>query len=210
MTNFIQSNINIDGYVDTIRSDFSTSTPTHRVVSEITVMASMQEFFEYRMCLGCGIPYIEFLGTAEDWAKLKVNLLKLKQMLKPIEKQIELEEWWDEVERICDKVYETVKGNVDKEWWSNIIRITTSNSFGSGGGTDVTYDGWFLTKLLNKKRALSSLGALPSGLVSVPLTINNNGTESKAAIVSGIAGIKIDESKDIPVVEATHGWAMFQ
>ena len=45
MTDLIQSNIKVDRYVDTIRSDFSTSTETHRIVSEITVMSSMQEFF---------------------------------------------------------------------------------------------------------------------------------------------------------------------
>ena len=57
MTNLIQSNIKVDGYVDTIISDFSTSTSTHRIVSEITVMSSMQEFFEYTCMLMCGIVY---------------------------------------------------------------------------------------------------------------------------------------------------------
>jgi hypothetical protein len=93
MTNLIQSNINIEGYVDAIRSDFSTSTPTNKVVSEIMVMSSMQEYFEYTMMMLCGIPYIEFMGTAQDWKQLKVKLLKLKEMLKPIEKEIGLVEW---------------------------------------------------------------------------------------------------------------------
>ena len=64
--------------------------------------------------------------------------------------------------------------------------------------------------MLNKRHGVKSLDALPSGLVSVPLTINNNGAVSKAAIVSGIAGMKIDDSKEIPVLEAVHGWSMFE
>ena len=107
-TNLIQSNIKVDGYVDTIRSDFSTTTSTHRIVSEITVMSSMQEYFEYTANILCGIPYIEFLGTEEDWEILKVKFLKLKNMLQPIQKEIKLGEWWNEVEAICDKLIETI------------------------------------------------------------------------------------------------------
>ena len=212
MTNLIQSNINIEGYVDTVSSNFSTSTPTHRIVSEIMVMSSMQEYFEYIMTILCGIPYIEFLGSEDDWAMLKVQLYKLKEMLKPIEKEIKLEGWWDEVAVIFDKILQSVRGDVDIEWWTNILVITQSETFGCGRRKreiETTYDGWFITKLLNKKYGVTSLRALKSGLVSVPLTINNNGLISKAAIVSGIAGMKIDESKDVPVVESTHGWVIF-
>ena len=209
MTNLIQSNINIEGFVDSIRSDFSTSTPTHKIVSEIMMMSSMQEYFDYTMCVLCGIPYIEFMGTAQDWEKLKAKLLKLKELLKPIQKEIGLVEWWDEITIVCDKINQSIQGNVDVEWWTNILRITHSQSFGSGGGRS-NYDGWFITKVLNQKHGVSSLSKLPSGLVSIPLKIDNNGAISEAAIVSGIAGMKIDDSKDVPVVESTHGWAMFQ
>ena len=71
MTNLVQSNIKVDGYVDTIRSDFSTSTSAHRIASEITIMSSMQEYFEYVMHFMCGIPYIELLGNEQDWVQLK-------------------------------------------------------------------------------------------------------------------------------------------
>ena len=72
------------------------------------------------------------------------------------------------------------------------------------------YDGWFIGILLNKKGGVSSLRELPSGLVSVPLIINNNGHISNASIVAGIAGMKIDDSEDVPAVEAAHGWALFE
>jgi len=208
MTDLIQSNIKVDKYVDTVRSDFSTSTKTHRIVSEITVMSSMQEFFEYCMRTFCGIPFVELGGSEEDWLKLKTKLLALKKMLQPILKSIGLNPaWWRKVELISDKLVETYRGNGNKEWWSKIL---SHESHGFGSGSYTTYDGWFLKDLLNISKEVESFSSIPSGLVSVPLIFDNNGHETDGAIVSGIAGIKIDETSHIPVVSSTHGWAIFK
>ena len=72
------------------------------------------------------------------------------------------------------------------------------------------YDGWFITKLLNNKNGINNLNKIPSGLASVPLTIDDNGHISYAAIVSGIAGMKVDASSGTPLAEAVHGWAIFR
>jgi len=208
MTDLIQSNIKVDKYVDTIRSDFSTSTETHRIVSEITVMSSMQEFFEYCCRSDCGIPFVELEGSEEDWLKLKTKLLALKKMLQPIHESIGLTPaWWKKVEWISDKLVETYRDNGDKEWWSKIL---SKESHGFGSGSYTTYDGWFLRDLLNISCEVEDFSSIPSGLVSVPLIFDNNGHETDGAIVSGIAGIKIDETSKIPVVSSTHGWAIFQ
>jgi uncharacterized alkaline shock family protein YloU len=207
MTDKIQSNIKVQGYVDAIRSDFSTSTPTHRIVSEITAMSSMQEFFEFCMRTCCGIPYVEVLGQKEDWVQLKTKFTMLRNLLKPVSVEIGLTDWWDRVEIVCDKLIETVNGNGDKEWWGQIF---TREQHGFGSGSYVTYDGWFLRDIFNIPRTVESLSSLPSGLVSVHLVFDDNGIETQGAIVSGIAGIKIDESKGIPSVESTHGWAIFR
>lgn len=210
MTNLVQSNIKVDGYVDTIRSDFTTSTSVHRISSEITIMSSMQEYFEFVMHFMCGIPYVELLGTEGDWMHLKQKFLALKSLLLPIENHIDLEDWWDRIEVILDKLIDSYRGNADINWWTNIFRYTEENSFGSGG-PDYDFDGWFLKDLLNiKSSIISSLGDVPSGLVSVPLKfVLEDGSEVKGALSSGIAGIKLDKSKNPPVVEATHGWAIF-
>ena len=57
---------------------------------------------------------------------------------------------------------------------------------------------------------MKSFGSIPSGLVSVPLIFDEYGQETKGAIVSGIAGIKVDETHKVPVVSSTHGWAIFR
>ena len=167
----------------------------------------MQEFFEYCMSTMCGIPFVEMEGTEDDWLMLKSKLTDLKKMLQPIHKKIGLNAaWWMKVERICDKLIETHRGNGDKEWWSKIF---SSHHTGFGSGGSVTYDGWFIRDLL-MNGSVKSLRNIPSGLVSVPLIYDDNGIETNGAIVSGIAGIQIDETNEVPVVSSVHGWAIFK
>ena len=230
MTNLVEANAKIDGFVDTIRSDFSTSTSTHKLVSTIMIMTSLQEYFEYENIHinNKGIPYIELAGTEADWANLKTKLLKLKKLLKPIEKEIQLQDWWGEAISVFEKLLETFKGDTDADWWNSILHITYyscsdfveksyirySSDMYEYNLTNVRpnayYDGWFITKILNNKHGLRDLNEMPSGLASIPLTINENGRKADAAFVSGMAGMKIDDSKDIPLVEAVHGWTMLE
>ena len=220
ITDQIQRNIKLNGYIDIIRSDFSTSTPTHRIVSEITAMSSVQFLFDYAMTTRCGIPYIILLGQERDWVQLKQKFLELKDILKPILTFIGLNEWWDNVETICDKLIESYRGNADISWWNQIFSTRKHKGRGMFSGDDswTAYDGWFLTGMLNISAFTvtdfrgdqKTLGQIPSGLVSVPLTINDSGTETKGTIAAGIAGIKIDGSKDVPVVESIHGWTILQ
>ena len=79
MTQKIAENIKVPNFVDLMKSDYSTSTGTHVIVSEITIMASVQEFFEYEIGMSsCGIPWIiETEGTGEDCTRIKEKLLQL-------------------------------------------------------------------------------------------------------------------------------------
>ena len=66
----IKENIKRTDYVDAMYSDFSTSAPTTRINSQLGLMASLQEYFEYAMALFCGIPSIIMEGPVKDWEKL--------------------------------------------------------------------------------------------------------------------------------------------
>merc|ERR1712012_240661 len=80
----IERNINVPEYVQQMIPDFSTTTSVHRIVSQITLMTSVQEFFEYSVNTACGIPAIEMKGTLEDWMKLKEKIKALGKTLEPI------------------------------------------------------------------------------------------------------------------------------
>ncbi len=78
MTQQINDNIKVPKYVDTMTADFSCTSADQRIISQIAVMTSMQEFFEYWMVLDCGIPSLEMLGQKSDWENLveKFELLR--------------------------------------------------------------------------------------------------------------------------------------
>ena len=102
--------------------DFTTTTSIHKIVSQITLMSSVQEYFEYTAFSMCGIPVIEMRGTEEDWVNLGMKIKALRQTLQPIENVIGLgRKWWDKVEEIADKLLHTFNGNPNKDWWSRLI-----------------------------------------------------------------------------------------
>ena len=74
MSEEIAKNINVPQYVEAMETDFSSSTKVHKIVGKIVLMKSVQEYFEYKMMLGCGIPAIEMKGTEEDWRNLGLKV----------------------------------------------------------------------------------------------------------------------------------------
>merc|ERR1711923_598263 len=97
----IEENINVPEYVQQMIPDFTTTTSIHKIVSQITLMTSVQEFFEYSVGTLCGIPAIEMKGTQQDWENLITKIRDLRKTLKPIENEIGLgsyyrhyRSWW--------------------------------------------------------------------------------------------------------------------
>ena len=48
MSKEISKNVKLPSFVDVISADFSSTTAVQRIVSQITLMSSLQEFFEYK------------------------------------------------------------------------------------------------------------------------------------------------------------------
>ena len=123
----IEENINVPDYVKQMTADFSTTTSVHKIVSQITIMTSVQEYFEYTAYTMCGIPAVEMRGTKEDWTRLGEKIKELRKTLKPIANAIGLGDtqygasWWDNVEEIATKLLDTFNGYPDEDWWSRII-----------------------------------------------------------------------------------------
>ncbi len=126
-------------------SDFSCTTPTQRIGSQIVTMASVQELFEFEMRLGCGIPTVDMAGSKEDWKRLCGKFAELRALLRPIADDLELPDaWWEGVANIFKKLLDTYRGKPDKKWWSTIV---SSRPYGSMGESTY-YSGWFFTDLL--------------------------------------------------------------
>ena len=206
MAQQIAENINCPQFVDQMDQNFSTSTKVHKIVSRITLMKSMKEYFQYRMSCLCGIPAIEMKGTQEDWTKLGANIKGLRRTLQPIHDAINLKQtWWDNIETIADKLLDTFNENPDKDWWSKII---TERAFGSGAPQ---LKGWFMVHLLNIPYA-KYISDAPSGLVTVPMTITDGRNTEQSAIVAGMVGYKFHENdvdaRKVYSLEPVHGWSL--
>eukprot|EP00092_Neocalanus_flemingeri_P054464 GFUD01064139.1.p1 GENE.GFUD01064139.1~~GFUD01064139.1.p1 ORF type:complete len:365 (+),score=90.31 GFUD01064139.1:146-1240(+) len=206
MAKEIEKNINVPEYVNIMDTDFSESSSVHRIVNKVVLMASMQEYFEYRRMLGCGIPGVLMQGKEEDWKHLLLKLNKLRSLLQPIDHHLGLSGWWDGCADVCTKLIQTYQGTPDQDWWSRII---TKERFGSGG--QCVLKGWFGSKFLG-----ISYDDIKSGLVAVPMKITDGFKEEEAAVVAGIAGYKFNEQEVpsnksggfYPSVEAVHTWAL--
>ncbi|XP_068687683.1 uncharacterized protein [Montipora foliosa] len=202
----IQENVKVPEFVNGMTADFSTTTAVQKIVSQITLMYSVQKYFHYKMMLLCGIPAVEMLGTEEDWSKLQSKLKVLRTLLEPIENDLGLSsEWWDLVEKVFRELLATYQGRPDKEWWSHIISY--QKRFGSGPSG---YRGW-ITDFLEGTKDLIDIDEMTAGLVSVPLILEDRGrcVEDNATLAAGMLGFTLhtDETKELSV-QPFQGWCL--
>ncbi|HEX8609564.1 MAG TPA: DUF4419 domain-containing protein [Pedobacter sp.] len=151
--------------VNTLTADFTTTTPTARVASQITIMESMKEFFNYKVTFtGCGIPEVTVEGSVKDWEKILTRLDYLAKY--------DLEWWTSELKPVIQKIIDTKKGKVDKQFWMNMVKYHKLGVYGAYDGID----GWLLKfypyltggtdpALVRKARASDGVVNLPIGRV---------------------------------------------
>ncbi|CAE7444718.1 unnamed protein product [Symbiodinium natans] len=137
-------------FLATMRSDFSTTDSVTKICSEIAIMDSVQSYFEYVMCCGCGIPWIELAGTEEDWLSVRG---KAEVLLKRF---AGLEAWLDELLPLLDQFCSATKGQPDLVFWNSVC-----NMYGASGSWNGFATGWLqiLFPYLEGGRPNRSIGA---------------------------------------------------
>ena len=176
----IEKRIKVPKYAQAMQNDFDSSGPAHKIASQINLMASMQQFFEYRMCaFGCGLRGLEMIGSLEDWDSLVTKLKEVREILEPIKDEIHLsfhlsdawcrnensDSWWNHVLNIFENLANTRKNPNDPkvaEFWINILMDTTGTSYVGGGGSMPgkpvqvkAYDGWLVKFLTGADKILA-------------------------------------------------------
>ncbi|KAL8285772.1 hypothetical protein RB597_002712 [Gaeumannomyces tritici] len=126
MTDMIAKNVKDPELRDWVMPDFSTTTPTDRVVGSVLFMGAMQKYFSYGFTLCCGIPSVTLLGEAGDWEKLLARVDKLEllgeepkrfaRLLRPVLRHMLL-------------TFEQPESEAVGNFWN---RIVTHNRMGSG------------------------------------------------------------------------------
>lgn len=232
MASEITGNIKVPGYAKAMQHDFSTSHATHCIASQINLMASMQEFFSYKMGLcGCGIKGVEMLGKQEDWNRLVVKIQQIKKELKPIMRSLYglRSGWFDHVELVFRKLAATYAANDTEslkdaaDFWADIFMVGDGWKYGPsgfGGHAAKEYNGWVIEFLTGHKSILEenfwsqNNRELLKGLNSVPMKVSlkykNPPIEDDSTLVAGIMGFTIhhDTFNKVPALQPNHMWAM--
>lgn len=227
----INENIHLPGYVDAVASDFSTTSPTQCIASQITLMKSFQKYFDYEMMVcGCGIRGIEMLGTEYDWARLRGKLHSLRSLLEPVEKILRLSEIFRLADEVFSNLHRTYNGDLAMvDWWADVLVQDSDIKYGPSGmrrGTVDAYNGWLVRflggsascKFAAAKLAagefaetLSCLSSCPMRVVDVLREISDN-----SFVVGGMAGFRVHASGQgsngavaaVPALQSVHGWCM--
>ena len=204
----VQDNIKVPEFVDGMTTDFSTTTAVQKIVSQITLMYSVQEYFDFKVKYCCGIPGVEMLGIEDDWSRLQSKLKVLRTLLEPIENDLGLSsEWWDLVKKVFCELLSTYQGRPDEEWWSHIISYQNRYESGEKG-----YRGW-ITDFLEGTKRIIDIDEMASGLVSVPLELILEDTlrrvQDNATVVAGMLGFTVHTAsrKNISV-QPFQGWSL--
>ncbi|XP_028397989.1 uncharacterized protein LOC114521684 [Dendronephthya gigantea] len=204
MSREISKNVKVPEFLDTVTADFTSTTPTMKIVSQISIMSSLQQYFRYGMMTMCGIPAIEMLGSEYDWERLVEKLQALRKILEPISHRIGLtSDWWSHAEKVFTELLKTYRGSPDEEWWDKIIEYK-----GGRSGEVSGFFGW-LTEFLEGTRGLVSSIYFTSGLLSVPLEIESpDGSQSDTAcLVAGMLGFTLHK-EEVPIVQPFQGWSL--
>ena len=131
ITKQLKENLKVPEFVDGVTADFGTTSAVQKIVSQITLMYSVNQYFDCGIMTKCGIPAVEMLGSEEDWMKLSSKLKVLRTLLEPIENDLGLSsKWWDLVQKVFWNLQATYRGNPDEEWWSHIMSYQEEYSSG--------------------------------------------------------------------------------
>jgi len=137
----IQKSVHEDVF-ENILADFSTTTPLRNIISQVGLMNTVQEYFEYCVDTACGVPKVELEGDLEDWIKL------LKKVDSLLSKFDDLDHWRQRLIPTLEKFIETVdpEKEIDIKWWQSFYH------FKSGSGHPDRVNGHILSLFTYVKR----------------------------------------------------------
>mmetsp|Transcript_49481 Transcript_49481/g.120111 ORF Transcript_49481/g.120111 Transcript_49481/m.120111 type:complete len:551 (+) Transcript_49481:874-2526(+) len=213
----IESKVKVPDFVNAMQNNFTTSTSTHTIASQVNLMASLQQFFSYEMGLdGCGLKGLEMKGTVEDWEMLQKKLIKVREILRPIEKYLWddiSDDWWDGVDDVFRHLAMSRATPDDPhvaDFWKNILLNTVKDTYVSNGyfgGRTVkvkSYDGWLVRFLLGHDQIeVSDLMSGHydkelSGINTVPLKVTLSYLEpshsEETRLMAGMVGYMIHDN----------------
>ncbi|KAM9959710.1 hypothetical protein ACTFIR_000801 [Dictyostelium discoideum] len=215
MTHEIEKNIKDPSIREWANKPFSTTTSNDTMAASIALMATVKSYFDFKMCLMCGLPEVTLEGTLDDWVDIKNRIEKLKEFdFKDNKDGSVMKDWSEMLSPIIDKIIISVNGKPDIEWWN---RIASQEGAGSGPRY---ISGWITAfcvfdndgKWMGKNKERHEFGGgkfntdwifvntndVPRGFLFVPVKIDDNGTEYNTEFFAGHMAVStLNNSKTI-------------
>ena len=114
-----------DNLLNILTPNFTTTNDESLIINKISIMGAFKKYFDYTMNLvGCGIPYLIFEGTTEDYKKIKEKALKLKKY--------KFDWYIDKFIPHIDKMIEAKEGKVDVDYFKNMIQSKEETEYELG------------------------------------------------------------------------------
>ncbi|KAL4879906.1 hypothetical protein BJY04DRAFT_192647 [Aspergillus karnatakaensis] len=212
MTNLIDDNLVDKEFRDWLLPDFTTTTRDDTIAAAILMMGSLQKYFSYGAVLTCGIPSVTLLGQKEDWEKLVKRLDKLStlgdeparfaQLLRPILNYFvasfanpqppEVLDFWAKCahEKSMGSGPDYLSGWVSVFcFWDADGKLLSHETIypASSAEFKARDTEWDLSGALSRRVDTEDV---PTGVASVPLSVDDNGTSYDTTMVAGLAGIR--------------------
>ncbi|KAJ6645708.1 hypothetical protein Bhyg_00916, partial [Pseudolycoriella hygida] len=184
-------NENIDPKIASwVTPNFTTTTVNDKLVTGASLMATLQNYFDYSLSLIlCGIPEVTILGTVDDWKDIRQRVKGLTQF--ELIGRNTLTKWSSMLEEILDEIIKVKEGGKrNDEFWRQAIRIDY--------------------KPMNLGCAIPNENITP-GVVHVPISIYDEFAEPSqrkytGAIITGHMGHAV--RNDEMTLQPMSGWAM--
>lgn len=170
---------------------FSTTKPEDRVAASVTIMSTLQAYFDYVCSLCCGIPKVSLEGTPADWKLLRQKIDRLPQYDVKGKDQI-MKKWHSLLASVLDQLVDSAEGRPSLYFWDTVCSR-------SGGGSGPRYLSGWITVFSCFKENGSWQGNIsdesdwpkidttdiPVGAVSVPVLVDDNGTQYETQMLAG-------------------------
>ncbi len=216
MVKQLKENVTDQELCDWILPAFSTTTLNDKVVGSVVLMASLKSYFSYKMELCCGVPEITLLGTAEDWALIHQRVEKLRTF------PGKCVEWATMLETITGNMARTAAGDIPDGFWQTMCH------YHSGGSGPSYLSGWLTAfcvfsdkgkwqgdtssqsrwgqKINRHGYPIINFSDVPSGNISVPMIVDDNGTIHNTVLFAGHA---IGTAVADDTIQPTLTWSIF-
>lgn len=160
----IMSNLEGDEAKKVLVTTFTTTAQAEATAHKGVFMDVVKHYFDYTCMSLCGIPFIEILGTKEDWQQIK-------DVVSPLLAKLNLQVWCTDLNLILDQFVAAFEGDSDKGFWSRSYKYVGP----SGSGGVASLSGWVANLFLDSSLKYGqnrSIGNIPKLLADINESAN--------------------------------------